>query len=172
MKKTIYNALVFNVAWLICVFGGDYIAVPTAFLVIAVHCYFFSENPKEILLILVILVLGVLVDSALIRSGLLLPPGESLWPPWWLVCLWGLFATTLNHSLKWFQTHALFAVVLGGVAGSMTYLAGTRLSDFSLKHPQVTTLAAMFVVWACVFPLCLWIAKNILQSQKNHSSNE
>lgn len=170
MKNTIYNAVVFNLAWLVCVFGGSYIAVPAALLVIGVHCYFFSDNAKEILLIAIIIAVGVLVDSLLIRTGFLVSPDQSRWPPLWLVSLWGLFATTLNHSLKWFQNHFMVAVVLGGVSGSLTYFAGTRLSDFSLKQPQLVTLAAMFLVWCCVFPLCLWIAKKLLNNQPENYS--
>jgi len=170
MKNTLYNAVVFNLAWLVCVFGGNTIAVPTALVVIGVHCYLISDNSKEIFLITIIIAVGVLVDSALIRTGFLVSPDQSLWPPLWLVSLWGLFATTLNHSLKWFQNHTAIAVVLGGISGSLTYFAGTRLSDFSLKQPQAVTLAVMFLVWCCVFPLCLRIANTLLNKRSESYS--
>jgi len=96
VKNTIYNAVVFNLAWLVCVFGGSYIAVPAALLVIGVHCYFFSDNDQEILLIAIIIAVGVLVDSLLIRTG--------------------------------------------------------------------------FLVWCCVFPLCLWIAKKLLNNPPENYS--
>lgn len=167
MKKTLYNALVFNVSWLACVLGGSVVALPVAVLVIAIHLYFFSDNRSEIVLILLALLLGVVVDSVFIRSELLLSPDGSLWPPLWLICLWGLFATTLNHSLKWFQNHLGIAVIVGGVAGSMTYFAGTRLSDFALREPHLLTLAIMFLVWCVVFPLCLLTSKHLLATKEN-----
>ena len=162
MNKILINALVFNIAWLVCVLGGNIIALPVALVVIAAHCFYISDNNREIILILVVVALGVLVDSVLIRTGFLIPPNENLWPPLWLVCLWGLFATTLNHSLKWFQSHTAIAVVIGGIAGSLTYLAGTRLTDFSLKEPRLVTIAVMFVTWCFVFPFCLRLANKIL----------
>lgn len=161
MKNSLYNAIVFNLAWLACVLGGSKVALPVALVVIAIHLYFFATDKTEIALIAVVLLLGVVVDSVLIRSGLLVPPDGSLWPPLWLICLWGLFATTLNHSMKWFQSHTLFAMVVGGIAGALTYLAGTRLTDFALKGPQSLTLAIMFVLWGAVFPFCLLLARNL-----------
>lgn len=165
MKNKIYNAVVFNVAWLVCVLGGSLAAIPAALIVISIHLFFFSKNKTELALIIVVLLLGIVVDSLLMRSGLLQSPDGSVWPPLWLVCLWALFATTLNHSLKWFQTHIGVAIILGGVAGTLTYLAGTRLTAFSLREPQALTLGVMFAVWCVVFPFCLMLAKNLLGEQ-------
>lgn len=166
MKNTIYNAVVFNASWLACVLGGSWVAVPVAVVVITVHLYFFSDdNKSEAGLIFVVLLLGVVVDSLFIRSGILISPDGGLWPPLWLICLWGLFATTLNHSLKWFQTRTIVSVILGGVAGALTYLAGTRLTDFALREPALLSLAVMFLAWCLVFPFCLLLARNLLGSR-------
>jgi len=165
MKKTIYNAVVFNIAWFVCILGGSTIAVPFAFVVIGVHLAFFSDNKTEIALIIVVLLLGIVVESVFIRAGLLIPPDGSLWPPLWLVSLWGFFATTLNHSLRWFQTRLPIAFVMGAISAPLTYLAGTRLNDFSLREPVFLTLAAMGVVWCVVFPFCLILARRILSEQ-------
>ena len=166
MKNSIYNAVVFNVAWLVCVLGGSAVALPVAILVIAIHLIWFSNSRAEIGLVLVVVLLGVVVDSVLIRSGLLVSPDGGHWPPLWLVCLWGLFATTLSHSLKWFHTHLGLALIVGGIAGALTYLAGTRLSDFALREPQSMTLVAMFLVWCVVFPFCLILAKKLLNESQ------
>ncbi len=161
LEKSLYNAIVFNLAWLVCVLCGSLVALPAAALVIAIHLYLFSDNRSEAGLIVAVVLLGIVVDSLLLRAGLLVSPQGGLWPPIWLMCLWGLFATTLNHSLKWFQSHAVAAMVVGGLAGAMTYLMGTRLTDFSLKNPQMLTLMVMFIIWCLVFPFCLLLAKNL-----------
>ncbi len=164
MKAKIYNAVAFNLAWLVCVLGGSVIAVPVSVLVIVIHLKFFSGNLRELYFIIAVLLFGVVVDSGLIRSGLLIAPDNSLWPPLWLMSLWALFATTLNHSLKWFQTHLPSAILVGGVAGALTYLAGTRLTGFALKSPQLLTLLLMFLVWCVVFPICLLVARKALST--------
>ena len=168
MKTKIYNALSFNVAWLVCVLYGSLAAVIATIIVIAIHMFFVSKNPLELALIAVVILLGIAVDSVFIRSGLLISPDGGLWPPLWLVCLWGLFSTMLDHSLKWFQSHLAMAAVAGGVSGSLSYLGGTRLSDFTLREPQFLTLGIMFIVWGCVFPICLKLASiQLTDSGKN-----
>lgn len=166
MKNNIYNAVMFNIAWLVCVLGGSRVAVIAAIIVIAIHLNFFSKHKIELAFIGVVVLLGLVIDGALMRSGLLLAPDGSVWPPLWLVSLWALFATTINHSLKWFQTHLRLAVVLGGVSGTVSYLAGTRLTEFSLREPQMLTLGLIFLVWSVVFPFCLMLAKNLLDEQR------
>ena len=96
MKKILYNAIVFNIAWFVCILGGSKIAVPFAFVVIGIHLAFFSDNKTEIGLILVVPLFGVVVESIFIRSGLLVPPDGSLWPPLWLICLWAVSYTHLT----------------------------------------------------------------------------
>ena len=166
MKETLYNAVVFNIAWLACVIGGSIVALPVTLLVIAIHLRFFSTQMKEAALIAIIIGVGLVVDSFLLRSGLLISPDKSLWPPLWLVCLWGLFATTMNHSLRWFQTHLFASIVMGGIAGTLTYFAGTRLTDFSLKTPLPFTLLAIVLLWCVVFPLCLHITRRVLPEKQ------
>ena len=165
MIKILYNAIVFNIAWFVCVLGGSTIAVPFAVVIVGIHLVFFSNNKAEIVLIAVVALLGIVVESIFIRAGLLVPPDGSLWPPLWLISLWFFFATTLNHSLKWFQSHLPVALVMGAVSAPLTYLAGTRLNDFSLREPILLTLVAMGVVWGVAFPLCLILAKNLLSER-------
>ena len=166
MKKILYNAIVFNIAWFVCILGGSSIAVPFAFAVIGVHLVFFSDNKTEIGLITVVVLFGIVVESIFIRAGLLVPPDGNLWPPLWLICLWGFFATTLNHSLRWFQSHLPVAAAIGAVSAPLTYLGGTRLNDFSLREPVLITLVAMGVVWCVAFPVCLFLAKGLLSDTR------
>ena len=165
MKKVFYNAIVFNIAWFVCILGGSKIAVPFALLFIGIHLAFFSDDKLEIALIAVLALFGVVVESVFIRAGLLVPPDGSLWPPLWLICLWCFFATTLNHSLKWFQSHLSLALIMGAVSAPLTYLGGTRLNDFSLREPLLLTLVAMGLVWCMVFPFGLFLAKNLLSEK-------
>ena len=167
MKTNIYNAVSFNLAWLVCVLYGSAAALVAVSVVIAIHMIFISKNPPELAFIAGVMLLGVMVDSIFIRAGLLISPDGSLWPPVWLVCLWGLFSATLNHSLKWFQTHLGVATLVGGVSGALTYLTGTRLSDFTLREPRMLSLGIMFLGWCLVFPFCLKLANILLNGSGN-----
>ncbi len=158
-QKNIGNALLFNVAWLCCVLGGDIVAVSSAAAVLFVHVRYIGGDWREILLILQILVLGFFVDSILMRSDVLLAPASVSMPPIWLMCLWVIFATTLNHSMRWFHSHFVIAMLLGGCMVPLSYYAGTRFTDFSLADPVFVSMAIIGSVWALVFPLCLWLAQ-------------
>ena len=49
MKKILYNAIVFNIAWFVCILGGSKIAVPFAFVVIGIHLHSFQTiKPKSV----------------------------------------------------------------------------------------------------------------------------
>ena len=47
--------------------------------------------------------IGFLVDSALVRAHFVefASASQDGWAPFWMVSLWMVFATTLNHSLRW-----------------------------------------------------------------------
>jgi len=161
-KKTLYNALVFNVAWLFCVLGGSKVAIVVTMLVLAAHFYFISTDPREIGLVVLVVALGIMMDSLLIRAGILISADGSLWPPIWLLCLWAMFATLLCHSMKWFQTHLPVAFLLGGISGTLSYTAGTRLTDFALREPLWSSLPVIALCWCVTFPFCLMLAKKVL----------
>ena len=164
MIKTLYNILAFDVAWLLCVTGGNQIAIAVTCVMLAVHFYFVAESSREVLLIAAIFLLGVVVDALFMRTGLLTPPeyavGASTWlPPVWLMCLWALYATLLNHSLKWFKSRWFLSLLLGGAAGVLSYYAGTRLSDYGLGEPLGWSLLWIGIAWAIVFPVSLMLAQ-------------
>jgi len=162
-KKTLYNALAFNVAWFFCVLGGSKVAIVVTILVLAAHFYFISNNSREISLVILVVALGIVMDSVLIRAGVLISANGSSWPPVWLLCLWAMFATLLSHSMKWFQSHLPVAFLLGGISGTLSYAAGTRLTDFALREPLWTSLPVIALCWCVTFPVCLMLAKKLMQ---------
>ena len=155
----IYNALLFQIAWLACVVGGDQVAPYVAAMVVLLHLRYVSGDTHEILLLLQILLLGIAVDSAFLFSGLLIGNSVLSVPPFWLASLWLVFATTLLHSLAFFQRYRSIAPLVGFVSGALSYKAGTSLSDIGLAEPQWFSLFAIGLVWSVIFPLCLRLAQ-------------
>lgn len=159
MNTTIFNALIFNVAWLCCVVGGNGVALITVIFAVFIHLRYISSDYKELILFFQIVLFGFIVDSLFIKAGVLIHPNDGLFPPFWLVALWLMFATTLNHSMKFFRKHIVFASMAGAISGPLSYIAGARMSDFSLGEPLVVAVFSISAIWACVFPICLWLAK-------------
>ena len=154
----IYNGFLFQIAWFACVLGGTPVALLAAPLAIWLHLRYVSGDYRELALLFQVGLLGLFVDTGLIYLGVLTGPGVSLLPPPWLTLLWPLFATTLCYCMEWFQKRPWAAVPAGAFAGPTSYFAGVQLSDISFGLPLVTSLAIIALVWAAVFPLCLWMA--------------
>ncbi|MDG2036369.1 MAG: DUF2878 domain-containing protein [Pseudomonadales bacterium] len=165
-RSNLYNALLFNVAWLLCVKFGDAVAVLTCITVLVLHFCYITDNKKEWMLLCQVLLLGILIDSLLIALDVLVSVDGSLLPPLWLSALWLLFASTLNHCFSWLQGRWFLAVLLGATAGPFSYWAGTNLSDVSLGLPLTHSLLAIALCWSVVFPVCLLLAK---RNKNQHS---
>ena len=162
INLNIYNAILFNIAWIVCVLGGDTFAVFTLIALLYMHVRHISGDVKELLVAFFLMLVGVIVDTALMNTGVMvLTDSESIFPPLWLLCLWGAFATTLNYCMSWFHSRLLLASVLGGVAGAGSYIAGIRLSSFEASYSPMVTFAILCVCWMLIFPFCLWLARTI-----------
>jgi hypothetical protein len=118
-----------------------------------------SRNWREYAFIALITLWGFTQDFLLMQLQVL-AVAEQAWPPLWLVSLWVLFATTLNHSLRWFQRHLWLAVLAGGIAGPLSYLAGDRLGALQVSIPLLPVLS---LTWALALPLMLLATRHVLQ---------
>ena len=154
MNKTLVNAVLFQAGWFACVFAAKQpwlLAVPIAALL--VHFLWTSSWAAEGRLVASVMLLGSVLDSFLLNIGVLDFGSNSLLLPAWLALLWALMGTTLNHSLAWSARHWWLASLLGGVGGSLSYLAGSRIADVSFPYGQTPTLILLAVIWAVVLPL-------------------
>lgn len=162
MKKTLLNLGLFQLGWFVCVIGGNAYALGFTLFVLIIHGLTLIENKSEWLLILCVLLGGASWDFIMIKTGLLsfANPG-LLVVPIWLVCLWILFSTTLNHGLVWLHRRLGLASLFGAIFGPASYWAGTRLSDAQLAEPLIISLSLMAVGWAVLFPAALYGARVI-----------
>ena len=164
--KKVINASLFNIAWLVCVIFGDLAAVMACVVVLLLHFFLVSRHFAESGLVLKVVILGWLVDTALFYANILTSDGDVIFPPLWLSCLWLLFATTLNHCFVWFQQHKIVAMIVGAIAGPTSYYAGCQLSAIAMGEPLLTSLLIIALVWAVIFPMVLsWASRLNDQSQ-------
>lgn len=153
------NFIAFQVGWFSCVLGaanGLPWAGPAVVLaVVAIHLWRVQRPAPELKLVLAAMGMGVILDSALLATGWVAYP-SGLWlaglAPYWIIAMWGLFATTLNVSMRWLHGRPLLAGVLGAVGGPLSYLAGERLGGIELVS-TVPALAALALGWGVAMPL-------------------
>ncbi len=155
--KLIINAVLFQIGWLACVLGGNYIALAVTALILFVHLTWIGSWHKEKQLLAITFLLGCAIDSFLGNLNILQfssqPNDTGRLLPIWLACLWLVFATTLRHSLDWSRTHRLLGALLGFFGGPLSYLAGSNLAGVSLAQPTWQTLSILAVIWAVNVPL-------------------
>ena len=151
---TLYNIAAYQIAWFACVLGAAndlaWAGAALAIVVTALHLALATNVGAELKLIAAAAAVGLLVDSALARTGeiaWIAGIWAEGWAPYWMLALWIAFATTLNHSLRWVMSRRSVAVVLGAVGGPLAYLAGTKLGALEMPSPE-TALPLIALAWA------------------------
>lgn len=145
------NAVIFQLAWFACIFGGNIVALIVLPLLCLLHYFCFSKSLAEWKIIGLVGCLGLCIDSLLIHFQYL--PLEPLVffnvaiAPWWLVSLWIAFAMTLRHSLVFLQNRMVLAVILTAIAAPWAYYAGAYLRGVSLAWPQLCVIGVIWSVW-------------------------
>lgn len=164
MNKLIANAVLYNIGWYACVAGGNTTAVIAAAIILTIHFVWISNNRNEWILIIAITLLGVTIDSLWFYLEILQNPDLSPYIPLWLIMLWAIFSTTLNHCLKWFKSRQWAAGLSGFIIGPAIYFLGTKISDVELADPIYYPLIMLALSWGLIFPT-LFIIVNKLERQ-------
>ncbi|ARN76298.1 hypothetical protein BST96_04430 [Oceanicoccus sagamiensis] len=152
-NKKLLNAALFQLGWFACVLGGDVVAFVVTVAILCIHELFIVNKRFEWPLITIIALTGFVVDNALTQFGVFSFQSPSLlYIPLWLLCLWVLFATTLNHSLGWLKERLWLAALLGAISGPMSYLAGSKLADVALSTPPLFSMLCISLCWAILLP--------------------
>ncbi len=162
----ISNFVLFQIGWFACVLGGAnqlaLVGSLVALILIALHIWRAQAPLAEIRLLLVALGIGIVFESILTFTNISQYADGILFEgfaPHWMVLMWGLFATTLNVSMRWVKSLPLPAIaLLGAILAPLSYLAGNRLG--AVVFPD-TTLALITIAlgWVILFPLLVVFAR-------------
>ena len=152
------NAGLFQLGWFACVLGGNSLWLLLAGAALLAHLLVISRSMSDVRLVLVVCLVGSTVDSLLLNAGVFEFRQEGILIPFWLMLLWALLATTLNHCLAWTARPAWRAVLLGAVGGPLSYYAGQRLGAVQFGFGLWPTLVLLAVLWAGLFPALQWLA--------------
>ena len=164
---TLLNIAQSQVGWFACVLsaaaGRAWIGAAIALVLVVIHLMRMQNWLPELLLVVTAALVGLVADTTLMQSGwLTFAAGVSAYgiSPYWMVVLWMIFATTLNHSLGWLQRNAALAAVFGGLGGPLAYYAGERLGALRIAD-SFAAFAGIAIVWALALPLLLGTARRL-----------
>ena len=173
MRKTLINILLFQIGWFACVLGAAsdkaLIGSSIALAIIIFHLYRTTEWRHELMLILIAMFIGFIWDSYLAYRDWIQYPYGQLTPdtaPYWIVIMWGLFATTLNVSLSWLKRSIVASVLFGAIGGPLAYIAGNKLGAVEFSD-STSALIALSIGWGILTPLLLQLTDLIKGSNKD-----
>jgi hypothetical protein len=170
------NMLGYQLVWLCTVIGAAHgQALPGV-----VGALFFAiwqltvsrQRGVELRLMLVALVLGLLLDGSLARSGWLgyaapapaWPPGGA---PVWILALWLAFALTLTQSLAFLQARRWLAALFGAIGGPLAYAGAAHgWAAVSFAPPAWRALLALALGWGVAMVLLAGLARRWSQGTR------
>jgi hypothetical protein len=148
-NKLIFNFLLFQTGWFICILLDTWIALASTFAILAIH-FRVMGCKVDILLIAASLPTGFVIDSTLQASGIIDYKASEIFQPIWLTCLWALFSITLNHSLKWVVDSFPAALIGGAIFGPLSYSAGAALGAATLPENTLLSFLVLSATWAAL----------------------
>lgn len=170
MNGILINLVLFKAGWLACVMlaaaNRPALATLAVAAVVVIHLLRVAVPVKEALILLAAALLGLAWESFLLSTGLLQYPESSqsgAWAPHWIVAMWVLFATTINHGLAWVKRNWMLCAGMGLIGGPLAFWAGSRMGAVSFSDP-VIALLAVGAGWSLLLPMLALIADTITDS--------
>ena len=161
------NFFAFQIGWFVCVLGAansiPLLGPVIVAAVIAMHLSQSNKPVRELALTGVAGLLGAFWERAVVMVGWIEYPSGNIaagFAPYWIVAMWMLFATTLNVSLRWLRNRTALAVVLGAIAGPLSFYGGAQLGGVVFLD-QRAGLIALSVGWAVMMPTLIILAARL-----------
>jgi hypothetical protein len=169
------NSGLFYIGWIYILKGvieGNYNnGVLFTLCVIIMSIYRSPHRLFEATLIVSLAILGPLLDTLLAWYGILSYQGTFSCCPWlappWTWALWGLFATSINHSLAWVGRTWWLTVLVGAFGGTMSYVAVIKAGAAEYLVSQPVGISYLVLAWGIVLPLCYsynrWLRRHLVR---------
>lgn len=158
------NFVLFQALWFAAVAGGARGEVwwgPAALVPCLVGFLWTAPDVRRSLVfVLTVGLVGTLLDTVLLRLGLLGYEsgvdtfGLGLVPPW-IVSLWVGFATLPGRSMGWLASRPGAAAVFGLVGGPLSFMAGERMGATAWAGDPWAGAVALGIEYALLMPLLL-----------------
>jgi hypothetical protein len=161
MKKYLINFAAFQVGWFTCVLGAanglPMMGLIISACVVLLHLTSVERPTRELRLVVIAVLMGLVFDSLLVTAGWLKYPSGNFLPgiaPYWILAMWANFATTLNLTMGWLKGRLVLAAVMGAIFGPLTYVAGEKLGGIEFID-FTASMIGLGVVWGISMPLLL-----------------
>ena len=161
------NIVMFQLGWLSCVWGASigkpWLGPVCVLVIVLIHLYLVRDRLSEIKMMTQVALIGVIWESFMVTTDCLIYlNGQFLnyLPPYWIIAMWFLFATTLNVSLRWLHRRILLASIMGIIFGPITYYGGAKLGGVTFTDTAFSMMV-IAVSWGVLLPMITIIARRL-----------
>jgi hypothetical protein len=144
------NATMFQVGWILSVSFGTPVAIIVSLTALLVYLLYFRKDKQDLVLIGSIVLIGLIVDTFMGALGVLVYPSGNLYPPFWMVTLWLLFAMTIPWSLHWLVCKKYWFVLFSAIGGPFSYFIGVKISSVSFGFDIVPSIILLAAIWTMI----------------------
>jgi hypothetical protein len=139
------NAALFQIGWFCCILGSNTIAICVTAVFLGIHLTIVNDKKQELLFICTVTVVGFSLDYILSTLGYIRLSMDGSFPLF-LVCLWFLFASTLNWSYSYLVSKVYIAIVAGLVT-PLSYLAAQKMGKIEYLKSGVECFIVHALMW-------------------------
>jgi hypothetical protein len=155
--RSVLSFVAMQAGWFACVLGAarghPWLGPAVVLAALGLHLRLqpSKTRPREVLVLGAAAALGLLIESALLRTGVTAVDGARV-PPLWLVAMWPSVAaaTAPSGSLGALKHRPLLGAMAGAVAAPIAYDAGARLGAICVAHDRLFVIG---LAWSVVLPL-------------------
>ncbi len=144
------DALLFQIIWCACLFGGNAWAWPLTLLNILFHLFLLKTHQRNLgawlTFVSLMVAVGVGLDLLKSRLGLFAFP-DTQHIPLWLVCLWINYWMTWHWSLHWLSRIMPYTLCIGAIGGAYAYFIGYYLEKVDWPYGLPLTLSGLVLSW-------------------------
>ena len=153
-KRLLFVSTLFELVWFLAVVGAQewqWLTVAVVLITLVSRGQIQRMNWSRWALLCLI---GIGFDLLNSQVGVLI--FETPFIPIWLIALWAMFIWYAQFLVPIVRRYPrLLVVIIGGLAGSLSYLAGFKLGAVQLGYSMPFSFAWLFVEWAAITMLCM-----------------
>ncbi|MDX1588823.1 MAG: DUF2878 domain-containing protein [Oleiphilaceae bacterium] len=156
-QSKVTNFVLFQLCWTLNVLMPGQLSALVTVAAVALHLLWISQRAlRELRFIVMAAFLGMVVDILWQNLGVLrFPDNQGYYAegmiPVWLVAIWLIFATTVNHCLYWMRSWPRLTLLMAPFAGAFAYYSAAQIGAVEIGH-GLWGLLALALGWLFLFP--------------------
>ena len=163
----IYDLIGFKICWALCAFCTiwemPYLGPLATLLFIIIHLYIVSFNNRDIKVICLAILCGLLMDSFFSYFSFIDYKGGVLadlsLAPLWILSMWAGFSVTMLYTLDSIRNKYFYASLIGFFGGPLSYNAGVQIGSLTITSNLSYFLLA--IGWGLIIPFLFMVINKL-----------